>query len=114
MSALPLALAPDLADLDEVIERSDGPCDHDEVTIEDLLAWMAERNISQRELARLLNVHWMTVSYWVLGKRALPSSRTLILALTALDLELKLKRLGLTMSDIDDCLLAKAVEKQQQ
>jgi transcriptional regulator with XRE-family HTH domain len=50
---------------------------------EALRSWRKQAGLTQKEMARLLGVHHMALSFWELGKRRLPG--LLPLALEALE-----------------------------
>lgn len=51
---------------------------------QELAAWRRARNLTQEQLAQLLDVHKLTVSQWESGRRSTPG-RLLELALEAID-----------------------------
>jgi transcriptional regulator with XRE-family HTH domain len=59
---------------------------------EALRAWRKQAGLTQKEMARLLGVHHMALSFWELGKRRVPA--LLPLALEALDHRMKEGRHG--------------------
>jgi transcriptional regulator with XRE-family HTH domain len=52
-----------------------------------LRVWRKQAGLTQKEMARLLGVHYMALSFWELGKRRLPG--LLPLALEALENRMK-------------------------
>ncbi len=52
-----------------------------------LREWRKQAGLTQRELARLLGVHYMAVAFWEWGKRRIPA--LLPLALEALENRMK-------------------------
>lgn len=59
------------------------------MTPKQLQDWRASWGLSQKELAKMLGVHWVSVSAWENGRTAIP--KLLKLALVAVELELEKK-----------------------
>lgn len=62
-----------------------------------LRAWRKENFLSQRELAEMLGVHTITVSYWETGRRRIPAHLPLALEAISQAREARVRRLRTAM-----------------